>query len=144
MLWYETPEGQKRLAFENWILSTTFPSFLPFRREKHTTIYVVGVIHSSATRNEYEVRLNYPSDYPYSPPEPFCLRRLTTPIKLPKSRSLEQSPHRYGTGKLCVLNPSVDWFADRCHLGTVIGFTGRWFLAYEYWAMTGRWPGRQH
>ena len=143
MHWFEKKEGSKRLAFENWILSTTFPSFLPFRREQKNRIYVMGIVHSSASGNEYEVRINYPSDYPYSPPEPFFTRMVNTPLALPRTRPISSAPHRYSNGKLCILNPSQDWFADRCHMGTIIGFTGRWFLAYEYWALTGRWPGRQ-
>lgn len=138
--WYTTPDGHKRLSFEQMLLGQSFPSWLPLRRKTDGTVFVRGPLRSSVTGNIYAVRIEYPVNYPFSPPEAYFEQplKLVHPVER-AGRTAANSPHHHGAA-LCLLNPSCDWLPMSHNLGTIIAFANRWILAYEQWAMCGRWP----
>ena len=81
--------------------------------------------------NLYIVQINFPN-YPYQMPH--------VGITQPALRS--DSPHRYTTGNICYLHPSM-WNPGVHNLTFVLGRAAKWLNKYEVWRAKGRWPGAQ-
>jgi hypothetical protein len=53
------------------------------------------------------------------------------------------APHRYQTGNLCYLHPSM-WNPGTHHLTFVIGRAAKWLNKFEVWRNNGgTWPGAE-
>lgn len=68
------------------------------------------------------------------------------PNEMPKvfvdAPTITTSPHRYQTGNICYLHPSM-WNPGIHHLTFVIGRAAKWLTKYEIWRVKGEWPGAE-
>jgi hypothetical protein len=90
-------------------------------------------IHSSASGRPYDLAIEYPDTFPYSPPRAFIL-----------SPSVEGAPHRLSDGSLCLFGDP--WQASGVKT-TALSVRNRaivWFLAFEVWQRTGEWCAPAH
>ena len=83
--------------------------------------------------NEYEVRLRYPTNYPFLPPKAF----VTNP-------KIEQSRHIYEDGHLCLFHKDDKVWQPETTGATVMSWVALWLHCYERWVETGEWPRREH
>jgi ubiquitin-protein ligase len=81
---------------------------------------------------QYVVSIRFPDTYPNEMPRVF--------IDAP---AITSAPHRYQTGNICFLHPSV-WNPGAHNLTFVIGRTAKWLNKFEVWRSNGGvWPGAQ-
>jgi hypothetical protein len=93
----------------------------------------IDELPSSATRRRFKLMIEYPENFPYSPPKAFVL-----------SPEVDGAPHRLADGSLCLFaNP---WTAAGLKTTARMVWTRAvvWFFAYEVWLVTGEWQAPQH
>jgi len=82
-------------------------------------------------RAEYIVRVNYPPDFPYSPPAAYVVK----PTLLP-------TPHEYEGRRLCLhgLNQTNPDTSGK----NILDWAKKWLEAYEGWLDNGQshWPSK--
>lgn len=81
----------------------------------------------------YVLSIRFPDNYPNEMPRVY--------IDAPPITS---SPHRYQTGNICYLHPSM-WNPGIHHLSFVIARAAKWLNKYEIWKSNGgrKWPGAE-
>lgn len=77
----------------------------------------------------FVVSIRFPDTYPNEMPRVY--------IEAP---SVTDAPHRYNTGNICYLHPSM-WNPGSHNLTFVIGRAAKWLSKYEVWCAKGYWPG---
>src|SRR6202166_2083382 len=77
----------------------------------------------------YVLSIKFPDNYPNEMPRVF--------IDAP---TITHAPHRYQTGHICYLHPSM-WNPGAHNLSFVIWRAAKWLSKYEVWKIKGRWPG---
>ena len=80
--------------------------------------------------NTYVAELEF-SDYPNRMPSVF--------IRAPELRS---SPHRYKSGNICYLHPSM-WNPGRHNITFVLGRVAKWLNKYDIYQRTRKWVGAE-
>ena len=103
--------------------------------ELHPTIdgkvYVRAALQPSA-QQYYTLSIYFSDTYPNEMPKVY--------INKPEINS---SPHRYNTGNICYLYPSM-WNPGRHNLLFVIQKAAKWLSKYEVWKQNGGiWPGAE-
>jgi hypothetical protein len=79
----------------------------------------------------YVLSVRFPDNYPNEMPRVYV-----------DAPSLPQTPHRYQTGNICYLHPSM-WNPGIHNLSFVIGRSAKWLNKFEVWRHHGRWPGAE-
>ncbi|HHT9138638.1 MAG TPA: ubiquitin-conjugating enzyme E2 variant [Candidatus Wunengus sp. YC60] len=79
----------------------------------------------------YVVTINFPDNYPNLMPSVY----ITKPV-------IELSPHRYNTGNICYLHPTM-WNPGIHNLSFVIQRAAKWLSKYEIWKRSRVWPGAE-
>lgn len=101
--------------------------------ELHPTIdgkvYARTVLQTAA--GMYVLSIKFPETYPNEMPRVF--------VDAPAIRT---APHRYQTGNLCYLHPSM-WNPGVHGLKFVIARAAKWLNKYEVWRQRGKWPGAE-
>jgi len=92
------------------------------------SLYWQGMV-KTWTGNEYEVRLSYPSNFPYSP--------LRAYVVNPK---IEESPHTYPDGQLELFAKDEKYWEPHTTAATVASWVSLWLHCYEVWIEMGHWP----
>src|SRR5438105_3001094 len=92
-------------------------------------LYVLAALQTSQNRI-YTLAINFPDTYPNSLP--------TVTIRKPEIQSA--APHRYTTGNICYLHPTM-WNPGRHTLTFVVARIAKWLAKYEVWLVTRQWPG---
>ena len=69
----------------------------------------------------YRVVIEYPSNYPYKPPEAFVIQ--------PEVKSLK---HKYSNGSLCLMYPGDNTYTDKTTAVQTIAMVATWLFCYEY------------
>jgi ubiquitin-protein ligase len=82
-------------------------------------------------RGTYVLSIRFPDSYPNEMPRVY----VDAPVIL-------NAPHRYNTGCICYLHPSM-WNPGAHDLKFVIARAAKWLSKYEVWRERGRWPGAQ-
>jgi ubiquitin-protein ligase len=78
----------------------------------------------------YTLAINFPDNYPNSLPT----------VTVRKPELLAHAPHRYTSGNICYLHPSM-WNPGRHSLMEVMQRAAKWLAKYDVWLATGKWPG---
>jgi ubiquitin-protein ligase len=82
--------------------------------------------------NNYVLSIKFTDNYPNEMPRVF--------IDAP---AITTAPHRYTTGAICYLHPSM-WNPGSHHLTFVIARAAKWLNKYEVWRSNGGvWPGAE-
>lgn len=115
-----------RLSIERQALER-FPGFYFFKKGKK-----LGVKGKIYTRNGncYDIKIIYPDNYPNNAPETFC-----------ESSLKRYPPHLLSKNKLC--NHLPEEWESKYTIAVIIGWSIKWFDAYEQWKRTGKWKGRE-
>ena len=93
-------------------------------------VYVRTALQPSAQQC-YVLSIYFPDTYPYEMPKVF--------INKPEINT--SPPHRYNTGNICYLHPTM-WNPGQHNLLFVIQKAAKWLSKYEVWKQNGRiWPG---
>jgi ubiquitin-protein ligase len=79
----------------------------------------------------YVLSIKFPDSYPNEMPRVYV-----------DAPSLTASPHRYQTGNICYLHPSM-WNPGIHNLSFVIARSAKWLNKYEVWRRNGKWPGAE-
>lgn len=79
----------------------------------------------------YIAEINFPDNYSVEMPKVY----IRKPV-------IESSPHRYNSGNICYLHPSM-WNPGSHNLLFVIERTAKWLGKYEVWKRTRTWPGAE-
>ncbi len=85
--------------------------------------------------NEFPIRIDYPDDYPATPPE------IVIGTGMPSG-----TPHLLGGNRICWFYPGETkrnrniWDPSRDTAAMCVGVAQRWFLAFLVWQVTGEWP----
>ena len=79
----------------------------------------------------YVLSIRFPDSYPNEMPRVFV-----------DAPPISQAPHRYNTGHICYLHPSM-WNPGAHNLTFVIARAAKWLNKYEVWRSRGYWPGAQ-
>ena len=82
---------------------------------------------------EYKVRLQYPSSFPYRPPKAYVV-----------SPKIEKSRHIYEDGHLCLFHKDDKSWEPGTTAATVMSWVSLWLHCYEAWKDTGTWPRPEH
>ena len=77
----------------------------------------------------YVVSVRFTENYPNEMPRVFV-----------EAPAITNAPHRYQTGHICYLHPSM-WNPGAHNLAFVIWRVAKWLSKYEVWKIKGRWPG---
>jgi ubiquitin-protein ligase len=81
----------------------------------------------------YVLSIRFPNTYPNEMPRVYIDAPAIT----------ANAPHRYQTGNLCYLHPSM-WNPGTHHLTFVIGRAAKWLNKFEVWRNNGgTWPGAE-
>ena len=83
------------------------------------------------TNQMYVLSIKFPDTYPNEMPR--------VQIDVP---ALGSSPHRYQSGSICYLHPSM-WNPGIHDLRFVIARSAKWLSKYEVWKQKGKWPGAE-
>lgn len=94
------------------------------------SVYIRTAVQTSVGK-QYVLSIKFPDTYPNEMPRVY--------IDAP---SVTTSPHRYNTGNICYLHPSM-WNPGSHDLTFVIGRAAKWLNKYEVWRAKGYWPGAQ-
>jgi ubiquitin-protein ligase len=81
--------------------------------------------------NTYIAAIHFP-DYPNRMPS----------VQITKPAVRSDSPHRYNTGHICYLHPSM-WNPGRHDLTFVLARIAKWLNKYDIWCHKGHWPGAE-
>lgn len=92
-------------------------------------VYVRTALQTAA--GVYVLSVRFPELYPYEMPRVY----VDTP-------TIASSPHRYQTGNICYMHPSM-WNPGTHDLKFVIGRAAKWLNKYEVWRARGEWPGAE-
>ena len=79
----------------------------------------------------YVLSIRFPESYPHEMPRVFV-----------DAPAITIAPHRYNTGNICYLHPSM-WNPGTHHLTFVIARAAKWLSKYEVWRSRGKWPGAE-
>jgi ubiquitin-protein ligase len=79
----------------------------------------------------YVLSIKFPDSYPNEMPRVF----VDTP-------AITNAPHRYQTGNICYLHPSM-WNPGAHDLTFVIARAAKWLNKYDIWRTRGTWPGAE-
>lgn len=79
----------------------------------------------------YVLSIRFPDSYPWEMPRVI--------IDAPP---IVSAPHRYNSGNICYLHPSV-WNPGAHDLKFVIARAAKWLSKYEVWRERGKWPGAE-
>jgi ubiquitin-protein ligase len=94
-------------------------------------VYARTALQTSNGRN-YVLSIKFPNSYPNEMPRIF--------IDAP---AITYAPHRYQTGNICYLHPSM-WNPGAHNLTFVIARAAKWLNKYEVWRNNGgAWPGAE-
>ena len=94
-------------------------------------VYARTALQTLNGRN-YVLSIKFPDSYPNEMPRVF--------IDAP---AITYAPHRYQTGNICYLHPSM-WNPGAHNLTFVIARAAKWLNKYEVWRSTGgTWPGAE-
>lgn len=85
------------------------------------------------SRSDYQVRIQYPSSFPYRPPKAYVV-----------SPKIEKSRHIYEDGHLCLFHRDDKTWEPGTTAATVMSWVSLWLHCYEAWKDTGNWPRREH
>ena len=92
-------------------------------------VYVKAAL--TAASQTYVFSIKFPDAYPNEMPKIF----IETP-------TITTGPHRYNTGNICYLHPSM-WNPGIHNLKFVIARAAKWLNKHEIWKRTGFWPGKE-
>jgi ubiquitin-protein ligase len=92
-------------------------------------VYVKAAL--TAASQTYVFSIKFPDTYPNEMPKIF----IETP-------AITTGPHRYNTGNVCYLHPSM-WNPGIHDLKFVIARIAKWLNKHEIWKRTGFWPGKE-
>jgi ubiquitin-protein ligase len=92
-------------------------------------VYVKAALVSNGQM--YTLSIRFPDDYPNEMPR--------VVIDVP---AITNSPHRYNTGNICFLHPSM-WNPGVHDLSFVLWRAAKWLNKYEVYKQTGTWPGKE-
>ena len=98
---------------------------------------VDGKVHARAalqiaSGRHFVLSIKFPDSYPNEMPRVF--------IDAP---AVTNAPHRYQTGNICYLHPSM-WNPGMHDLTFVIARAAKWLNKYEVWRNNGgKWPGAE-
>ena len=95
------------------------------------SLYVLIALQTSQN-SIYTLEIRFPDTYPNALP--------TVSSRKPAIHA--SSPHRYTSGNLCYLHPTM-WNPGRHTLTFVIARIAKWLGKYEVWLATGTWPGAE-
>jgi ubiquitin-protein ligase len=79
----------------------------------------------------YVLSIKFPDSYPNEMPRVFV-----------DAPTITNAPHRYQTGNICYLHPSM-WNPGAHNLTFVIARAAKWLTKYEVWRSRGAWPGAE-
>ena len=92
-------------------------------------VYVKAALQAASQM--YVLSVKFPDAYPNEMPKVF--------IEAP---GITVGPHRYNTGNICYLHPSV-WNPGVHDIKFVIARAAKWLNKHEIWKRTGSWPGKE-
>jgi len=125
--WYNI--NRVRLVQEGAAMKDRFPQFKLKRLEAGQLVWH-GTLRSN-NRNEYQIAIRYPSDFPDSAPKAFMVKPAIFGV-----------PHMWQDGSLCMFAPFDRSWETRSTAATVVAWAAVWIFAFEIWKNTGKWPGR--
>lgn len=120
--------SRPRIAVDNEKVKQFFPQF-GFYGAGGSVSAVEGTLQPES--NSYYVRIELPSDYPYSMPT----------IWLPYTSLPSNCPHLYSNGSICVMKP--EQWSSTYSLAFMIAKTAVWINKFEFWQSEGYWPGTE-
>ncbi len=131
----------KRLIYECEQLNIFFPLFK--LKTIDDILYAEGPLITNS-KNVYLVKIYYPSNYPYSPPEPVITDKDVVDFCCNKGSHDFHNYGRYKDGvKLCIIKPDDtigEGWKTNYSVVTIINLVCLWLHAYEYKkAFGGKW-----
>lgn len=119
MTWYE--RDPQRFLAERQLLKHFYPNARMFRKGK-TISALLSVV---GQKRCYLVRIDYPSDFPLSPP-----------VAFPVDPVIRGTPHQYSKGRFCLHSTSEvgPQTTGKVMLDWALG----WYEAYEEWLSNGK------
>ncbi len=129
---------KRRLVIEHQAMLERWSDLQPRLRANADGTQVSWELELRAEGNRLPIRIEYPADYPASPPSIVICREMpaNTPHYYPKSK------------RMCWLYPDEKkrhrniWSPSRDTAAMCVGVGQRWFYAFLVWLSTGRWPVR--
>ena len=84
--------------------------------------------------NAFSIKIEYPSDYPASPPDIYVKTTLPS-----------ETPHLLSGKRMCWFYPGSKsnknrWNPARDTAAVAVGVAHRWLMAFLIWDATGKWP----
>lgn len=124
-----TESSSPRLYVEQKKVQTYFPQFELVGDSSGNVTGTTGILSTNAG-NSYQIRVEIPSNYPYSMPR-------IMPVGWVAS-----GPHIYPRSKsLCVMR-ATQWTPNMT-LAFMIAKSALWLNKYDVYTSTDRWPGNQ-
>lgn len=84
-----------------------------------------------SSQKYYTITIDFPDSYPNAMPSVYVIQP-----------EINSSPHRYNTGNICYLHPTM-WNPGIHNLSFVIQRAIKWLNKYEVWKQKGVWPGAE-
>jgi hypothetical protein len=84
-----------------------------------------------SSQKYYTITVDFPDSYPNAMPSVYVIQP-----------EINSSPHRYNTGNICYLHPTM-WNPGIHNLSFVIQRAIKWLNKYEVWKQKGVWPGAE-
>ena len=126
--WHEIKP--RLLSRERQAVTSMYPGMTIGRTSKGS-IFWTGTLTTS-TGNSYDVRIQYPPNFPYIPPRAYVVN--------PK---IKESRHIYKDGHLCLFHKDDKVWQNQTTAATMVSWTALWLHCYEVWVETGEWPRRE-
>jgi hypothetical protein len=126
--WYQVKP--RLLGRERRAVTSMYPG-MEMGKTSKGSIFWAGTL-TTASGNAYDVRIQYPSNFPYIPPRAYVVR--------PK---IKESRHIYKDGHLCMFHKDDKVWQNETTAATVVSWTALWLHCYEVWVDTGEWPRRE-
>lgn len=104
-------------------------SMVELRPTPEGTVYARAALQTGS--GTYVLSIRFPDAYPNEMPR--------VSVDAPP---LPDTPHRYKTGQICYMHPSL-WNPGVHNLTFVIGRAAKWLTKYEVWRTKGEWPGAE-
>ena len=126
---------KKRLVIENHAMLERWSDLQPRLCANADGTQVYWELELRAEGNRLPIRIEYPADYPASPPSIVICREM--PAK---------TPHLLRENRMCWYYPREDkrhrniWCPSRDTAAMCVGVGQRWFYAFLVWLSTGKWP----